>query len=500
MSIAYNDNCPKTYDPAGFVDAAHHTILQEDWDKLWNGTGQSVSSFDSTHHAVGIAARNATFGYQTASQIQDTALSKQLENLQKTSSGRHPGLVSTLPEPITSPLRPSLPRSVLAVDALHSPLPSPEESKSRNIKTRSTTRSQPLTSQPDSGDLTGDLKNPLRRLVIAGKSRREREIIPAKIAEAVVHAHCLDFDAQDGTTLFDPQQLEQGIIHRIGPSINVRCECGYQQACEPMVFCHLCNSHQHSACYGLNLIVRQKSVPKQHLCYSCLLLPKEEDTLKSMAGLVRMRLGFIHMSSLHSAKLDLTEFFRHVFGTSETDEGEMNALVQRLVTEEILSKPENGVAKIRPLSADKLQTIQAEYLDPLAAVSHLYRVVKDRGKGKSAAAEFKIELQRYSNGCDYTAGQGVEDVVVTDSLGEPVVRWGYYTNVLKRKATMEVSASPSPRRRRISVSRAFIKLDRSTPASSLSMDEEAPYGIETGAVSSDQDARSQASISTDTDF
>lgn len=472
MSIAYNDNCPDSYEPAGFIDAANHQIVPQDWDKLWGGAGQIVSKFESSHHAVSIAARNATFGYQTASQIQDTAISNQLQLLQKTSSGRHPGLVSTLPGLATSPVRSAIPTRGFSKESVPSTPPRPKHTKGRSSKTRSSTRSHSRNSKAESIELGDSHENPLSGLAILAKSRRRRDIIPAKLAEAVIQAHCLDFDACDGTTVFDADQLEQGVLCRIDQSDTVRCECGYQQACEPMVFCHLCNTWQHSECYGLSLIFRVGSMPSQHLCYSCLLLPGEEGVLKHMVDLVHMRLALMHISGLEGPKLDLAEELpAHVFGTSAAYGGQKTRLIQRLIDEAVISKAQGRYARVLALAPEQVRKLQTEYLDPLAGISHLFRTVKDGDNDKANTVELKAELKRYAGGQDYTAGQGVEDALVIDSLGEPIVRWGYYSPVPKRKATTEAEDELSPRRRRISISRDFINLDRSTPASTASYED-----------------------------
>lgn len=501
MSIAYNDKCPDTYEPAGFIDAANHHIHPEDWGRLWDGSGQMVSKFNSTHHAVSIAARNATFGYQTASQIQDTAISKELQLLQKTSSGRHPGLVSTMPVPATSPNRSAIPTRALSGQTTPSTPPKTRSAKASSSGTRSSKRSKSQKNRPESIELGDSDENPLIGLAILAKRRRRRDISPQKLAEAIVQARCKDFEGRDGTTIFDSDQLEQGVLSRIDPSDTVRCECGYQHACEAMVFCHLCNFWQHSQCYGLGLISRASSMPSQHLCYSCLLLPGEEGVLKRMAGLVHMRLALIHISGLKGRKLDLLEKLPfQVFGTSAADGGQKAKLIQRLVDEAVISNSEDRYARVLALTPDRVRRLQTEYLDPLAAISHLYRTVKDGDTDEASAAELKAELHRYSGGQDYKAGQGVEDVLVVDSLGEPVVRWGYFSAAPKRKATTEPPDEPSPRRRRISISREFIDLDRSDLGSTVSYEDPEAHQAGRGATPRDFESRSLTSLSTDTDI
>ncbi|ETN43689.1 uncharacterized protein HMPREF1541_02848 [Cyphellophora europaea CBS 101466] len=510
MSTAYKSDCPNGYEPVGFTDAANHKIVGEDWAKLWDGSGPVIGKLDSSHHTVDLTARNSTFGYQTASQIQDTVISNQLQNLQKTSSGRHDGLVSTLPGPPISPIRSALPTTGSSRQTPRSESSSPKRdgngstsmSKTRPPRTRKSVRSKSVKTPIDNEGLVEHIKNPLQGLAVLARSRRRRDIVLEKMAEAVVQAYCLDFEAPNGTTFFDRDDLDQGILTRLEQSDVVHCECGYQTGCEHMVFCHLCNSWQHSECYGLTLITRQGSMPNQHLCYSCLLLPRASELLKDMAGLVHMRLALMHISGLKGSAIDLVGGLSvQVFGTAEVDDEFKQArLFERLVQEGIISPPQNGFASILPVTAEQLRRMQTEYLDPLAAISHLYRTVRDGDSDEARLAELGESLSNYSRHQDYTIGQGAEDVVVIDSFGHPVVRWGYYTDdSLKRKAVMETQEEPSPRRRRISVSKAFISLDRSTPTSP-SLEDNGTARVTHEAVTPIHDTRSPASISTVTDL
>jgi hypothetical protein len=473
MSLAYNHNCPDDYEPAGFVDAANHKILQEDWDKLWNDAGHPVSNFDASHHNVNVTARNSMFGYQTASQMQDTVISKQLQDFQKTSSTGHQGLVSTLPAAALSPARSAMPTHRSSERVARSFPYSTRVSKTRKAKSKSMTRSKSeslVASVQHVPKATN--KNPMHGFAILAKSRRRRDIGPTKLAETIVHAHCLDFEAQDGGTLFDPDLLARGVMSRLRPGDAIRCECGYQRACETMVFCNLCNTWQHSQCYGLTLTARQKSRPSQHLCYSCLLLPKEMDVLAGMPELVHMRLALMYISSLQDDKLDLADFYGNVFGKTSANAEQIDKIIKRLVADKVIARQHDGMARVLKLAPEQAKKLQIEILDPLAAISQHYRTVKDTDKAPFIAAELDAEVMRYTGGCDYSKGVGVEDVIVIDSFGHAVVRWGFYTSVTKRKVTIQGDGQPSPRLRRISLSRAFINLDRSTPASSLSFDED----------------------------
>jgi hypothetical protein len=467
MTLAYTSSCPTQFEPPGFRSAIKHGIVPGDWEILWRKTCHHVSKFDASHHSVTIGARNSTLGCQTVSQAEDTYLSKQLQDLQKTSSGRHPGIVSTLIS--------STPRSALPLANKQSAAPIGKASppaRKKKLPRNKIGSGRPLRERQKSSVVLGvTKKNPLKGIEVQAIRRRRRDIIPEKFCEAIVQAYCLDFEAQDGRTCFNAEKLSKGIIERIEASETVRCECGDSSATELMVYCHLCNSHQHSVCYGLNVFKRARSHPRQHLCYSCLLLPGDQDLLRRMTGVVRMRLALIYLSGLEAATIDLDEpFCLGVFGTHDVDATEKADLVQHLIREGVLSKPDQGLASLVDIDQEHLSRLQVEYLDPLAGISHLYRVEQDGDREDVIAHELRDKLAAYSRDQDYAMGQGVEDVVVMNAFGQPVIRWGYYASAMKRRTTMGAEDKPSPRRRKISISAAFIQLDRSTPTSVFSCD------------------------------
>ena len=95
--MSYKDGCPKIYEPLGFTDASDHTIAPDDWHMLWATPSDFAASFESTHHNVKVAARGPWSFDLTTSQLHDTLMSKQLQNMQKTSSSHNHALASTVP-------------------------------------------------------------------------------------------------------------------------------------------------------------------------------------------------------------------------------------------------------------------------------------------------------------------------------------------------------------------------------------------------------------------
>lgn len=68
---------------------------------MWESVPSPITSFQAAHHEVKIRARNQEYEEQTTSQLQDTLMSKHLDNMQRTSSNRNIALQSTIPNPDT---------------------------------------------------------------------------------------------------------------------------------------------------------------------------------------------------------------------------------------------------------------------------------------------------------------------------------------------------------------------------------------------------------------
>ena len=98
--MSFRTDCPDSYQPAGFRDAETHSIAADDWNSLWTTPSATVTSFEAPRHVVKISARNKEYEDQSTSQLHDTLMSKQLHNMQRTSS-RNAALRSTMPVPAT---------------------------------------------------------------------------------------------------------------------------------------------------------------------------------------------------------------------------------------------------------------------------------------------------------------------------------------------------------------------------------------------------------------
>ena len=226
MSVAYTDQCPPRYEPAGFVANSLHSIDPKQWDNLWKPSKNHIVTFDTAHHTLKIAARDFCGAEQTTSQVQDAVMSKQLETMQKSSSGRNINATSTLPIP--PPAKTHLPepmRSSRKRKSAH------EEAHTLPYKKQNTAAVTSETAPFQSGQAA----NPLRNISTDAKRRRKRLLLPEKIAEIVIHACGTNEYHQASGLVFDKAALQAGRLSRLVESEEVKCECGSTHVAEDMV-------------------------------------------------------------------------------------------------------------------------------------------------------------------------------------------------------------------------------------------------------------------------
>lgn len=226
MSVAYTDQCPLRYEPAGFVTNSLHSINQKQWDNLWKPSKKHVAEFDTAHHGLRIAARDFSSAEQTTSQVHDAVMSKELEVMQKSSSSRNINATSTLPMSHTAGSRlPEPLRSSQKRRAAH------EEACTQPSKKQSTV----VANAERNSDQNHQIDNPLRNLGIDAKRRRKRLLLPEKIAEVVIHAWGTNYYHQASGPVFDEVALRAGRLGRLVQSEHVKCECGSTYIAEDMV-------------------------------------------------------------------------------------------------------------------------------------------------------------------------------------------------------------------------------------------------------------------------
>jgi len=184
----------------------------------------------------------------------------------------------------------------------------------------------------------------------------------------------------------------------------IACECGSKEISEDMMCCDLCESWQHTECYGFTS-TQDPRIPNYHVCYSCLLSKFEERLLEEMRGLALFRKAvklvwdkgsFPANNRAFSNALGmlLQAFFpiAHFVLSNKANDGTgcdlptASQITRRLLEEGFIAhvsvtrtgrqkKAVNGgPVKYRVVKTPEVEKIkEAQYFDPLAKISHHVR-------------------------------------------------------------------------------------------------------------------------------
>lgn len=180
----------------------------------------------------------------------------------------------------------------------------------------------------------------------------------------------------------------------------------------------------------------------------------------------------LHQSE--TATLSTSQLIGEVLGLQGPTETWQEWILSRFADEGLLVKQKGCSWQAHNVDWQLRQEIESKYIQPLASIEKFYEAGTSRPDSKSRQDIIEHALDAYAGGRDYTKLEGGFKVVCIDSFGEPITRWGYHSkqdgSARKRKMPptgSELSATRQPRRRRkISISRFLISIDRSpSPAS-----------------------------------
>jgi len=427
MSLLYRDNCPPAYLALGFANVNIPLGTETSWTRLWQqAVAEDVAKLEVGTYRILVGAhslRNAKHS-ATSSQVQDTSMSRQLQRLQKTSS-RDDRLVSTL----------------IAIGGEH------EQSLQEDVHPGGYdyTNTAPVVNFVQKPGLATDShasssKNGLKKwLVVPARGRRQRNIIPTKFAEAIVHAARINLQ-QPEAPVFNTDKLNEGILQRLLSSTAVQCECGSTHVADDMLVCQLCGNLQHKSCYGLDLIPANR-LPLEHLCYGCLWDDQGED----MKWIVHMRLALLYLSSLETSTVEISPDFRDaLFPEHEEADQVFEAVVARLIDQGFLSPCDGGFCQILPMDKARASIVWEKYVDNLAGVLQYYQPFRDGDSKQSRRNAILMAIK--------------DRQVDTESAKRCQPQ-----NYNKHKADyMQSTCSPRQLRRRISISNSFVNIDRSS--------------------------------------
>ena len=202
VNLLYNSDCPHSYEPSGFVESTNFQSFNP-------GESCSVGEFDAGPYRVAVAASHRS---SAAHYNEDMEASKQLQAMQRSSS-LPSNLISTQSEQVRLAGAPQCLRgsSILSQPEAVTPARTPGSLQSGTPHIRGT------------------------GLVTDWKSRRQRNIMPSKMAELIVHAWGIEIHNEGLRHLLDIDQLKGNNIQRLNPGRNIRCECGSEHKEDTMV-------------------------------------------------------------------------------------------------------------------------------------------------------------------------------------------------------------------------------------------------------------------------
>ena len=246
MSLAYNQKCPFVYQPPGFVDK--EDFQQGDgqavFDSLLIGSEDVVGTMDTGHYQIRIGVHlQESIAQEPSMDLQDTKMSKQLQAMQKTSSGRSNNLLSTLKD---SPPRPKRRTNAPVSDGKRAKATDRTASRKHGASTpphlenaEPPKRSESLGKSTFEELELASLHKPSSSLAAATKDTPQGNSVSldcTKLAELLVHCYAVQNGRANGLgNIFDQDLLAEGKIKRLNQSSHVSCECGSQHKSGAMV-------------------------------------------------------------------------------------------------------------------------------------------------------------------------------------------------------------------------------------------------------------------------
>lgn len=149
--------------------------------------------------------------------------------------------------------------------------------------------------------------------------------------------------------------------------------------------------------------------------------------------------------------------------------------MQRLVEEGLLEPRSGRLFEVKSLSNAELHQVKENCTGVLASIEHLYEKHSFGEQSLQDMHGLVKSLEALAHGQDYTAAEGCEQLTSYDEFGDPIHRWGYRAVPSDRRPYASMisgpAVTPAPRRK-VSISRMLVNIDRSpSVASAVSVDD-----------------------------
>ena len=239
-------------------------------------------------------------------------------------------------------------------------------------------------------------------------------------------------------------------------------------------------------CYGWKSFLRSK-LPDEHVCYSCLLLPREVELEARMPALIHKRLALEHLKEKNPTNATALMNAMHLSNTEE-DHKIFNNIIDTLQQDGYLTRGGSAIKATtgKAVTAKAFRSI----LNPIAQISHHYSVFKDGEDASSRKKDIRDAIKEHTRGQDYLPREGhindkqqntpqqarkrkASDLPVEETPQHKSVRADKATH---RKPTRSMDKTPptepptsTPVTRKASCCESLACLDRSSPSTTFSL-------------------------------
>lgn len=433
LNLFYTDECPASYEPRGFTSCVDDNLRFPGGPALARRSKKTPSLVVGSHRVGVVVSHVDSTEEEDLLRVIPEELDypnkrSRLDEYKATSSETTVDQAELSSQPLPAPSQPPLPSDIVASPAAPSTQTRDDMQTKEALQRMQRSSSRPRDLIPtqslvhaddlDNEDSNGPDQSYFNAILNTTQTadRRERMIVPAKMAELIVHIKAVQERCSPSDRIFDEGALNNYVIKRKATPNVIKCECIDDSEEGIMLFCEVCGTWQHQSCYGWDS-VEEKLRPVDHVCYSCLLLPEEKDLNDWMPILVGCRNALKYL-------------YEHGF----PDDGHYGGLIEAM---RFKGRPQDLFASniIQILAKQQLietafgcniievnrQKGMVEYVDPLASIFHLYQTHTNKDVPLPSITKDAVTSleQTYR-------GFALDAIRTHNSFGDEIIRYGYY--------------------------------------------------------------------------
>ncbi|OAL36722.1 hypothetical protein AYO20_04054 [Fonsecaea nubica] len=258
-----------------------------------------------------------------------------------------------------------------------------------------------------------------------------------------------------------PTVGSDGLVDRVASAVNAEVSIDQVQC------------WQHKECYGRGDSLSPATIPEEHFCYTCLLFSEGLKPPNSPLLIILLRVATGYLAAKTTPGLRIAgDFLQTQLKPFRWTREVLDWAMERLVEEGLLKPVSGGFFEVVSLDDAEMWQVKERCMGSLASVKGLFETCTN--PDNTRRNDLLSSLRAYAGENDYTTAEGCEELISYDEFGGPVYRWGYDTaarNPSLEKPVVEKELTTPVRRRKISISRILINIDRSPSAASMSLEE-----------------------------